>query len=264
MYLHPHLALVSLITLLFGLGSVAAAQPLRLAPGEQDQLTARIFANECGGKTAALVSWNEGEGFCSLGIGHFIWFPAHCTAPFHESFPDLVRFCAARGQELPVWFSGLCPWPDRETFIASARSPRMDQLRRFLEDSRDLQAVFLIRRLEQTLPLITAASRAPRLTGDVIDRLAATPRGRYALVDYLNFKGSGLDPAERYAGYGWGLLQVIEEMDPDTEAPCDAFARAAATVLRRRVDNAPPARHEQRWLPGWLHRVAGYAPPPPA
>ena len=34
----------------------------------------RIFANECASKRACLTSWNEGEDFPSLGIGHFIWY----------------------------------------------------------------------------------------------------------------------------------------------------------------------------------------------
>jgi hypothetical protein len=29
-------------------------------------------------------------------------------------------------------------------------------------------------------------------------------------------------------------------------------------VLQQRVNNAPPERREQRWLAGWLRRVASY------
>jgi hypothetical protein len=36
------------------------------------------------------------------------------------------------------------------------------------------------------------------------------------------------------------------------------FAESAARVLHERVANSPPDRHEQRWLPGWLNRVATY------
>ncbi len=43
-------------------------------------------------------------------------------------------------------------------------------------------------------------------------RVAAEPDGLYALVDYVNFKGEGTLPSERYRGEGWGLLQVLEEM----------------------------------------------------
>ena len=29
------------------------------------------------------------------------------------------------------------------------------------------------------------------------------------MIDYVNFKGDGLKPTERYKGEGWGLLQVL-------------------------------------------------------
>jgi hypothetical protein len=29
-------------------------------------------------------------------------------------------------------------------------------------------------------------------------------------------------------------------------------------VLRERVERSPAERHEKRWLPGWLNRVATY------
>ena len=87
--------------------------------------------------------------------------------------------------------------------------------------------------------------------------LASIPAGRYALVDYVNFKGEGTKPEERYAGEGWGLKQVLEEMHGTSPANVD-FAQAAVRVLERRVANAPPVRREQRWLPGWRRRVDSY------
>jgi hypothetical protein len=36
------------------------------------------------------------------------------------------------------------------------------------------------------------------------------------------------------------------------------FAQSAVMVLTRRVQNAPPERGEQRWLPGWINRVRAY------
>jgi hypothetical protein len=36
------------------------------------------------------------------------------------------------------------------------------------------------------------------------------------------------------------------------------FSNSAAAILRRRVQNSPPERHEARWLPGWLNRVQSY------
>ena len=46
----------------------------------------KIWQNECNGTVAGLTSWNEGENFASLGIGHFIWYPKGQRGPFDESF----------------------------------------------------------------------------------------------------------------------------------------------------------------------------------
>ncbi|OQW90787.1 MAG: hypothetical protein BWK78_06195, partial [Thiotrichaceae bacterium IS1] len=87
--------------------------------------------------------------------------------------------------------------------------------------------------------------------------VAQTPGGAYPLVDYINFKGEGTSEKERYNGQGWGLLQVLTEMDPQLN-PRTAFAKAAESVLERRVRNAPAGKNEGRWLTGWKNRLTTY------
>ena len=79
-------------------------------------------------------------------------------------------------------------------------------------------------------------------------------------TDYVNFKGEGIKETERYQGKGWGLLQVLEEMEgyPEDRVATAEFSRAAATVLTRRVANSPSSRGEKRWLAGWLNRCKTY------
>jgi len=137
----------------------------------------------------------------------------------------------------------------------------MNQLRRFLADTIDLQAEFLVARLEAALPkMLAEAAPTDRLNvQQQIERLTKTPQGCYALVDYVNFKGEGVLHSERYQGQGWGLLQVLEAMHGNSEAEAaDEFARAATGVLTRRVHNSPSERHESQWLTGWLRRVNSY------
>ncbi len=91
-------------------------------------------------------------------------------------------------------------------------------------------------------------------------RVANSPMGMYVLIDYVNFKGEGTILSERYHGQGWGLLQVLEQMEGE-EAGYEAlgeFARSAEFVLVRRVSNSPPARGEKRWIPGWKNRLKTY------
>ena len=225
----------------------------------------KIWQNECNGTIAGLTSWNAGEDFASLGIGHFIWYPKGRRGPFEESFPKLVSFISKRGAKLPALLLGIgekpCPWNSRTEFLRAQHSTEMNQLRSFLADTIDLQAEFLIARSESALPKMLAEA-APSDRANVqeqFERLRRTSQGCYALVDYVNFKGEGVLHTERYQGQGWGLLQVLEAMHGTSDAGAvDEFARAARAVLTQRVQNSPADRHEARWLSGWIRRVNSY------
>jgi len=239
---------------------------MTLSQSEALKIGKRVWQNECNGTISGLTSWNRGEDFASLGIGHFIWYPKGRRGPFEESFPKLVSFVSNRGAKLPTVLLGVsrgrpCPWNSRAEFVRAEHTLEMNQLRRFLADTIDLQAEFLVARLEAALPKMLAEA-APADQSNVqqqFERLTKTPQGCYALVDYVNFKGEGVLHTERYQGQGWGLLQVLEAMHGNSEASAaDEFARAANIVLTRRVHNAPPERHESQWLTGWLRRVNSY------
>ena len=139
----------------------------------------------------------------------------------------------------------------------------MRELRQFLSRTIDLQAQFMVARLQQSLAkMLEEATPADRANVErQFARVASTPHGCYALVDYVNFKGEGVLHTERYRGEGWGLLQVLEQMRGTENGPSAAheFSNSAAAMLRRRVQNAPAERHEARWLPGWLNRVRSYS-----
>jgi hypothetical protein len=249
----------------------AATAAVSLSPAETRRIGQKIWQNECNGTLAGLTSWNEGENFASLGIGHFIWYPEGARGPFEESFPPFVRFVAdAKARERSLSFPRIldpkghnaCPWNSRAAFLSARNSPEMGELRNFLANSIDLQAEFLVQRLQQALPKMlaeTAASRRAQVQQQ-FDRVANSAMGCYALVDYVNFKGEGVLATERYAGQGWGLLQVLEGMSQESNGreAVTNFAQSAKTVLTRRVHNSPPERKESRWLPGWLHRIDTY------
>lgn len=236
--------------------------------GDEDMaIGIRILANETGGDPRKLLWWNQGETFASLGIGHFIWYPASSRGPFEESFPALIAYLKQRGVALPAWLQTRdppnCPWADRAAFEGARDSPRMRDLRALLASTIAEQARFLAERLSRALPaLLTHAPPAlAPLVKARFERLQATPQGRYALVDYVNFKGEGTLESERYRGEGWGLLQVLLAMRDDAR-PLDAFADAAVRTLSRRVRNAPPKRGEHKWLSGWTRRIDTYRTAP--
>ncbi len=238
---------------------------ISLSHAEVLKIGKKIWQNECNGTISGLTSWNAGEDFASLGIGHFIWYPKGRRGPFEESFPKLVSFISKRGAKLPALLLGAgekpCPWNSRAEFLQAQHSAEMNQLRTFLAGTVDLQAEFLIARLESALPkMLAEAAPADRANvQEQFDRLTRTAQGCYALVDYVNFKGEGVLHTERYQGQGWGLLQVLETMHGTSgTGAVDEFSRAAKAVLTRRVENSPVERHESRWLSGWIRRVNRY------
>lgn len=244
---------------------------INLSPADTLRIGKRIWQNECNGTVAGLTAWNSGENFASLGIGHFIWYPKGGRGPFEESFPKFLRFAADKRISLPAWLqshmatdsTGLdCPWNSRAEFYHASQSDRMKELRQFLAKTIDVQAAFMVDRLEQALPkMLTEASPTERASlRQRFDRVADSATGCYALVDYVNFKGEGVLATERYAGQGWGLLQVLEGMSQEStgKEAVKNFAESAKRVLTNRVRNSPPERNESRWLPGWLNRVQTY------
>jgi hypothetical protein len=237
-----------------------STEALALSDKELDSIGRRVWQNECGGTRDGLTSWNTGENFASLGIGHFIWYPKGARGPFEESFPGLVRFLSENGVKTAGWMSGDCPWNSRAEFQAAFRGERMSELRDLLASTIRLQSRFLAQRMQRALPkMLDAAPAAQRENVKrQFERLAATGAGTYALIDYVNFKGEGIKESERYKGAGWGLLQVLEGMRGNGAGAAKEFGASAAAVLTRRVRNSPPERGEARWLPGWKNRVAGY------
>ena len=225
----------------------------------------KIWQNESGGQINGLTHWNEGEEFPSLGIGHFIWYPRRFDGRWTETWPEFIRFAQARGvRDIPT--TALlpdCPWSNRQAFQDNFNAPTLSGLRRWLAATVDLQTEFIMAKSRAALPRIMVAAPAihrTRIRANY-DRVATTPNGGYALIDYVNFKGDGTNPRERYNGQGWGLMWVLMDMrdGPPGQASAREFSSAAKRRLDLRVRNSPPARGERRWTAGWHNRCDTYA-----
>jgi len=251
------------------LAGCAHAAAIHLTPDQARAIGMKIWQNEAGGKVQFLTWWNPGEDFGSFGIGHFIWYPAGKKGPFTESFPPVLDDLAASGETLPAWLQGHppCPWNDRDSFMKDMDGPKLTELRALLARTVDVQALHAAHRLEDALPKVLDAAPEAERAGlqKRFDAVAAAPNGVYALVDYVNFKGEGTSPTERYDGLGWGLLQALELMgDAEPGQPAvAAFEKGTDAALTRRVAHAPAERREreQGWLPGWRKRLLTYLQP---
>ena len=241
-----------------------AAGPV-LSAAQKQQIGNRIWQNECAGTIDGLTTWNAGENFPSLGIGHTIWYPAGVNERFAETFPNMVLFMRDRGVRVPAWVvpPADCPWADKAAFQRDFQSARMKELRAWLASTIAVQTDYLIGRQQASLPKMLAA--CPPAGRDAVQArftaLSQSPEGMFCLIDYVNFKGEGIKPEERYNGHGWGLLQVLLEMrgQPQGQAAAREFAAAADRTLARRIQNSPPARGEARWQAGWHNRCMRYS-----
>ncbi|MBS3904565.1 MAG: hypothetical protein KGZ39_04490 [Simkania sp.] len=233
-----------------------------LSAADAEKLGTQIWENESRGKLEGLTSWNDGEEFASMGINHCIWYPAGKRGPFEETFPSLIGFMQKQGLPIPLWLNDHppCPWNSKKEFMRDFQSAKMLELRQFLYRTRSVQIQFMAERLDKVLLKVIAIT--PEYNQLHIktqfQRLLNTKKGPYLLLDYYNFKGDGTWPTERYKEQGWGLLQVLEEMPGNTKHPELEFAQAARKVLKRRIENAPKEREEERWLKGWLARIKTY------
>lgn len=255
-----------LITLLLLIFCDHTVQAISISPDEARKIAEKIWKNECGGTLEGLTSWNKGENFGSFGIGHFIWFPKDNQERFQETFPGLLTFLQSEKIHLPDWLKSAqgCPWTSRENFYSHVSSPEMNELRQLLYDTRNLQAIYIANRLEKALPQMIANLKdgEKKKVSFVFSRLLNDPNGLYAMIDYLNFKGEGTSPQEGYKGKGWGLLQVLQKLSPNSQDIVKDFMESAKKVLTLRVANSPPERNEKQWLKGWFNRIETYKESP--
>lgn len=244
----------------------APGAAFRLSAADKSLIARKIWQNESGGSIAGLTTWNAGEQFPSLGIGHFIWYPANYNGPFVESFPQLINFALRSGLTPPAAARQRhSPWTSKAQFDADKSGATMTGLRNWLAANTSIQADFIVAKSRAALPKILAsvpAADRARVRANY-DKVASTPGGVYALIDYVNFKGEGTNPKEAYKGQGWGLAWVLREMRnvPAGAAARVEFAAAAKRSLDRRIANSPPARGESRWRAGWHNRCDTYARP---
>ncbi len=243
---------------------VAAPASVALTQTQKAKIGQKIWMNESGGTVDGLTQWNDAEAFPSLGIGHFIWYPAGYNGPFTESFPQFISYAISRGANPPaVARQRHSPWRSKAQFTAAFRGAEMNGLRTWLAGNVSLQTDFIIAKSQRALGKILAATPAGQRAQVKrnYQKVSTTSNGTYALIDYVNFKGEGTNPRERYKGQGWGLAWVLREMRdvPAGQAAAGEFAEAAKRCLGRRIANA--SKNESRWRAGWFNRCDTYKRP---
>lgn len=227
----------------------------------------RIYQNETAGKPEKLLRWNESGDYATLGIGHFTWYPKNRQAQ-HDTFPELLQYMQVRGVTLPAWLAKRParggPWRTKAEFDRARTDKQVLELQQLLATTKNLQANFMLERLKQSRPELLGQfnSEEQAIITKNYQTLLQTPNGLYPLLDYVSFKGEGLNPNDRYRNQGWGLAHVLLRMQPATSGTqaLEAFKIAAEDVLMQRIANAPTERREARYLSAWRERLNTYYP----
>lgn len=238
-----------------------------LASLEAQKIGMQIWMNEASQRKDLLVFWSQSESFPSLGIGHCIWFPEGLDAPYTQEFPLLCDYLEEHNVQLPLWLKRAChvgaPWKSREDFLQD--NVRTEELRILLYSTIELQTQFMIERLERQFSLMVKAANSEQKEKLIhnFNAMSESILGRYALIDYLNFKGSGLNPREVSKLHHWGLMQVLLDMPSDTivENAPQAFAISAAKILIILIQNSAPKYNRIKFLRGWINRIITYTDP---
>ena len=224
----------------------------------------QIWHNEASCREDYLVFWSDKESFPSFGIGHSIWLPEGHEIKYTQGFHPLCQHLKESGIVLPSWIEDAlkkgAPWKDRTDFYND--QARLQELRKLLSSTVAHQAQFMVNRLKHTLPeIIKAAPKNKRKkVKRIINLMLASGVGTYVLVDYLNFKGDGLNPLEKSNGKPWGLLSVLQDM-PDNltqENVTKAFTIAATKKLLMLIEHSSPHYKRLNFFGGWITRLNTY------
>ena len=235
---------------------------LEISPEQAEKIAEKIWYHESAHqveRSDLLTFWNKVEPFPSLGIGHFIWPPKSYNGVFASGkFHEVITFLKAQGANVPKWLEEAkhCPWETREAFYEDFESDKMEELRELLLATKPLQALYMCQSLEVFQTKLEKDSKASL----IFETLSESGTGIYMLIDYLNFKGAGSDPNRNYQGFGWGLLNVFENVQLDffEKDPISSFRIAAKYTLMRRILHAKDPIAEEKWIQNWFERLDSY------
>lgn len=242
---------------------------LSASPQDMNAIGERIFRNETEGDTSKLLRWNSQGNFADLGIGHLVWYPANQRGPYTETFPSFLKYVQSKNIPLPAWLANRPneggPWAKKAAFERAKNDQQMRELANFLQKTLGLQAAFMTDQLRRNMPSMvqTLPVQYRQTALNNFQIMEKTSGGLYPMLDYMVFQGSGTNSNERYNGLGWGLLQVLinmEAVQPGSNALAE-FMRSASDSVMHRVAVAPAERREARMLSAWQTRVRTYKVP---
>jgi hypothetical protein len=234
---------------------------------KKDKMFNQLSVNEGTKEKKNLAFWSTNEAFPSLGIGHFIW---GTDGVYDYVFPQFVDFLLEKSEETPPAFTFPTKyqtslynklivngkltypkeaWKDKESFDKSTIT---SELRNFLDETevKNMQREFIMQRAYKSIYSIIETEKDPTIKTKLKTRINKlineSDNSRFALLDYINFKGNGLKTTERVNGKGWGLKQVILGMNDPIDL--NSFIISAKARLKVRLDDDKAKNKEKYYI----------------
>ena len=199
-----------------------------LTPEEIESVAKEVEKREVGKE--GLADWASTENFASLGRMHATW-GSQSVIQHGNSFIGFLQYAESKGATLPDFLkqNKENPWTSRQAFMAAKRGndPRMVALIKFLDETRGIQAEYLVNRASQAFSNLGAS--LPESARSKLTALLSTAKGMRAAIDYVNFKGEG----SINSSSSWGFANVIAAMSSEGD-PVKSFSVAAREILASR------------------------------
>jgi len=116
-----------------------------LTEEELSRVSQRLYSNVTEGDADQILKWDDKQQALTLGFG-FIWYPQSSAHANKSSFPEYLHYLQSQRVPLPIWLVNAkklgAPWATRQTFERSQGDPEIRELRRILETTKELQALF--------------------------------------------------------------------------------------------------------------------------
>lgn len=232
-------------------------QGYKISGANVKQVAELVYKNETGGNPQYLMFWSAKEPFPSLGIGHFIWFPANYNSSFGNTLPLLIDFYKSKNIKVPKLLQQYnAPWNSKQEFETYKQNnpDEVAEIIKFFEKTKHIQVEYMFNRIINSFNNIVQTSSNKSKVIFQFNRIISQKNGIYLLVDYTNFKGEGA--TENSIS---GLRNVLENMKgvkQDATVYYD-FANSCKDVLINRV-YLSNNYSETKFLQGWAKRCNSY------
>ena len=195
----------------------------------------------------------------NLGIGQFIWYSNQSSKKYNETFPEFISFLKKKTSSNKIPHEFLTRFKNKKEFIKwkNQHKTRVNQLEDWLTSKKMMQyqTLFIIDKFKNSMQKILVDVDSNRYKNFQAMMRVKAGHGLFIMIDYMNFKGTGLSKRERYNNQGWGIVQVLDLMNTKSPDTVLEFKNKAESLLKTRIKNHPS---DKKYFKSWKNHLNTY------